>query len=108
MAMTPTVMVQPAVVQPIPQPIIQQTPGPVVMRPPLKDTPGRMRCTSCQQEIFTVTRGVNGALTWAIFGTLLVCGAWPCCLIPLFVNSCKDIEHTCPTCQNIVHIHKRI
>ncbi|KAL7852323.1 hypothetical protein SRHO_G00181080 [Serrasalmus rhombeus] len=77
--MTPTVMVQPAVVQPamvqpIPQPIIQQTPGPVVIRPPLKDRPGRMKCTCCHQEMVTVTRGVNGVLTWTIFGTLLVCG----------------------------------
>ncbi|KAL6481877.1 hypothetical protein MHYP_G00099570 [Metynnis hypsauchen] len=101
-------MAQPVMVQPIHQPIIQQTPGPVVMRPPLKDTPGRMRCTCCQQEMVTVTRGVNGALTWTIFATLLIFLIWPFCLIPFCVDACKDIEHSCPNCQNVVYIHKRM
>ncbi|XP_036413157.1 lipopolysaccharide-induced tumor necrosis factor-alpha factor homolog [Colossoma macropomum] len=96
----------PAVIQPVT--VVQQTPGPVVVQPQLKDTPGRTRCQFCQREIATVTRAVNGALTWTIFGTLLLLGIWPCCLLPFCVESCKDIEHTCPHCHNIVHVHKRM
>ncbi|XP_066516878.1 LITAF domain-containing protein-like [Hoplias malabaricus] len=102
-------VVQPAVmVQSPPVTVVQQVQSPVVVQPRLGETPGRMRCNFCHQEIVTVTRPINGLLTWTVFGALLVLLIWPCCLIPFFVSSCKDVEHSCPNCHNVITIHKRM
>ncbi|KAL1005469.1 hypothetical protein UPYG_G00059560 [Umbra pygmaea] len=71
------------------------------------DVPGRMKCPHCQIEILTETRHKPGIMAWwlCIFlGLLLI---WPCCLIPLFVPACQDVEHRCSTCKKVIHIHRQ-
>ncbi|XP_072513034.1 LITAF domain-containing protein-like [Salminus brasiliensis] len=87
---------------------VTQQPASVVIQPNLTDIPGRMKCKYCSKEVVTVTKPVNGAITWTVFGVLLLLGIWPCCVIPFFVSSCKDIEHSCPSCTNIIFIYKRM
>ncbi|KAM4595722.1 lipopolysaccharide-induced tumor necrosis factor-alpha factor homolog [Fundulus diaphanus] len=79
----------------------------VVMQPMPTDAPGRMLCPHCQISVVTSTEYKMGILTWTIAGVLCIFGCWPCCLIPFFVPACKDVEHSCPSCNNVLHIYKR-
>ncbi|MCJ8748155.1 hypothetical protein PDJAM_G00161830 [Pangasius djambal] len=82
--------------------------NPVVVQPALADTPAPMTCTYCHQQIVTVTRATTGLLVWSVFGILFLLGIWPCCLIPFCMESCKDVQHTCPSCRNVLHIYRRM
>ncbi|XP_066516876.1 LITAF domain-containing protein-like [Hoplias malabaricus] len=105
-------VLQPAVIQPVvqapPVTVVQQVPTTVVVQPRLGEDPGRTRCHYCQQEIVTVTKPIMGTLTWTIFGVLFALCIWPFCLIPFCVPACKDIEHSCPSCHNIISVHRRM
>ncbi|MCI4393995.1 hypothetical protein PGIGA_G00163470 [Pangasianodon gigas] len=98
----------PVVIQAQPAIAVIQPPGPVVVQSPMKSLPASARCSFCRQQIVTMTRPVNGLLTWVVFGALFILLIWPFCLIPFCSRSCKDIEHTCPICRNVIYIHKRM
>ncbi|RWS19876.1 lipopolysaccharide-induced tumor necrosis factor-alpha factor-like protein [Leptotrombidium deliense] len=57
--------------------------------------PSKGMCPRCNCEVITQTRPVIGGATWLIAGVLCFVGCIPCCLIPFFVESCQDCEHTC-------------
>ncbi|XP_029296496.1 lipopolysaccharide-induced tumor necrosis factor-alpha factor homolog [Cottoperca gobio] len=110
-----TYQAQPGI-QPIQQPLYQYMPRQpqyiqpvnqvVVVQQLPTDAPGHMVCPQCRNTIVTKVEHVNGLLTWLICGVLGVFLCWPCCLIPFCVDACKDVEHSCPKCNTVLHLHK--
>ncbi|XP_041085286.1 LITAF domain-containing protein-like [Polyodon spathula] len=80
-----------------------------VITQPLSDVPGQTLCIHCQQQVLTTIEHKAGLLTWVVCGTIcLFLGCLGCCLIPFCVDSCKDVEHRCPACQQVLSIYKRL
>ncbi|KAM9770137.1 uncharacterized protein ACNS7B_008029 [Menidia menidia] len=99
------------VIQPFNQMVIQNAPQPVnnmvvVQRLPT-EVAGQMFCPHCQNNVVTTVGYRIGSYAWIICAIIAVFLIWPCCLIPFCVNSCKDVEHSCPSCRNVIHVHKR-
>ncbi|XP_053333503.1 lipopolysaccharide-induced tumor necrosis factor-alpha factor homolog [Clarias gariepinus] len=98
----------PVVIPAQPPVAVFQAPGAVVIQPSMSSFPAPMSCGFCQRQIVTMTKPINGLLTWLISGVLFFLCLWPCCLIPFFVEACKDVEHSCPNCRNVIHIYQRM
>uniref|UniRef100_A0A3Q2P9T4 Lipopolysaccharide-induced tumor necrosis factor-alpha factor homolog n=1 Tax=Fundulus heteroclitus TaxID=8078 RepID=A0A3Q2P9T4_FUNHE len=79
----------------------------LVMQPMPTDTPGTMKCPHCQNTVVTSTKYKVGTCTWIVAGVLCLSLCWLCCCIPFCVPSCQDVEHSCPSCQNVLHVYKR-
>ncbi|XP_029950825.1 LITAF domain-containing protein-like [Salarias fasciatus] len=92
---------QPVTVQPVTQVV-------VVNKNQLGAVPGLMACPHCRSNIITRTEHTSGLLTWLICSALGLFLIWPCCLIPFCVDSCKDVEHYCPVCNNVLYRYKRL
>ncbi|XP_039979609.1 LITAF domain-containing protein-like isoform X2 [Xiphias gladius] len=80
----------------------------MVIPPALHDVPGQALCPDCHQTVVTRTEHKAGLMTWAICGGLTVFGCFLCCCIPFCIDSCKDVEHHCPSCQRVIYIYKRM
>uniref|UniRef100_A0A672NL91 Lipopolysaccharide-induced tumor necrosis factor-alpha factor homolog n=1 Tax=Sinocyclocheilus grahami TaxID=75366 RepID=A0A672NL91_SINGR len=78
----------------------------VIIPPRLTTVAGRMKCQYCQKEVVTEMKYINGMMVWVICASLGFLGVWPCCLIPFCVKACKDVEHSCPHCKTVIHVHK--
>nr|XP_040041859.1 lipopolysaccharide-induced tumor necrosis factor-alpha factor homolog [Gasterosteus aculeatus aculeatus] len=90
---------QPQVVQPVNQV--------VVVQPNLTDTSRQKMCPNCRNTGMTQLRYINGMLTWLICGVVGIFGFLPYMCIPSCVNSCKDVEHSCPSCGHVLYVHRR-
>ncbi|KAM4631582.1 lipopolysaccharide-induced tumor necrosis factor-alpha factor homolog [Discoglossus pictus] len=96
---------------PGPQPTVVVAPvtSTVMIVTPFHDVPVQCTCPVCRQNVVSRIQYTTGLLTWLIFGILLLLGCWlGCCLIPFCVDSCKDVDHFCPNCNNHLHKYKRL
>ncbi|CAK90270.1 unnamed protein product (macronuclear) [Paramecium tetraurelia] len=63
--------------------------------------PSIITCGYCQHQVQTVINYEPGAGTYLIGSLLAIVGLWfGCCLIPCFIDDCKDVVHLCPSCQH--------
>ncbi|XP_051987335.1 lipopolysaccharide-induced tumor necrosis factor-alpha factor homolog isoform X3 [Xyrauchen texanus] len=79
-----------------------------VMLPSLRDLPGQTMCPHCNHQVITITDYYTGLMTWMACGCLALVGCWPCCIAPFWMDSCKDVEHRCPNCNNILSFYRRL
>ncbi|CAD8189798.1 unnamed protein product [Paramecium pentaurelia] len=62
--------------------------------------PHMITCAQCQRQVQTQVNYEVGNGAYAIGALLAAVGLWlGCCLIPCFVQDCKDAVHFCPACQ---------
>ncbi|XP_062393551.1 cell death-inducing p53-target protein 1 homolog [Sardina pilchardus] len=75
----------------------------------LGDIPTMTTCRNCAQKVQTRVVYHSGAFTWLICGLCIMFGlVFGCCVIPFFVDSCKDAHHFCTNCNVNLSIHKRL
>ncbi|XP_055753716.1 lipopolysaccharide-induced tumor necrosis factor-alpha factor homolog-like [Salvelinus fontinalis] len=68
---------------------------------------GMTTCTSCQQQVMTNVTYKVGAFAWLSCILFILCGlVVGCCLIPFFLKHFKDVYHSCPRCNRIIHVEK--
>ncbi|XP_061177376.1 lipopolysaccharide-induced tumor necrosis factor-alpha factor homolog [Saccostrea echinata] len=68
-----------------------------------------MVCPYCSSQISTSVEYESGALTWLSAGILCIFGCWlGCCLIPFCMPDLQDVKHTCPNCNKLVGVYRRI
>ncbi|XP_048762283.1 LITAF domain-containing protein-like [Ostrea edulis] len=69
----------------------------------------QMQCPHCSATITTSTRYEVGTLTWIACCVVAAVGCWfGCCLIPFCVDGCKDVIHSCPSCNQDVGRYNRM
>ncbi|KAF8781709.1 lipopolysaccharide-induced tumor necrosis factor-alpha factor homolog [Argiope bruennichi] len=79
----------------------------VVVPPEFGEKPVQVTCGNCRQTVITTTTAENGACAYiACIIVLIFC--CPCFFIPLCIDSCKDIQHTCPGCGARLGTYKRV
>ncbi|EAS01689.2 LITAF-like zinc ribbon domain protein (macronuclear) [Tetrahymena thermophila SB210] len=66
----------------------------------------RIQCPSCQKEVNTIVENKSGGAVYGWVAITCLC-CFPFCCIPLFIDSCKDKVHKCPSCQAEVGINQK-
>uniref|UniRef100_A0A8C8DN01 Si:ch211-157c3.4 n=1 Tax=Oryzias sinensis TaxID=183150 RepID=A0A8C8DN01_9TELE len=71
-------------------------------------SPGMTNCPKCERQVETLVEYKAGTYAWLMCFLFIFCGLiLLCCLIPFFMDSFKDVYHSCPTCHKILHIEKK-
>nr|XP_049576449.1 lipopolysaccharide-induced tumor necrosis factor-alpha factor homolog isoform X2 [Syngnathus scovelli] len=92
--------VQVVVTQPQPQQTISIT--------RLRNHPGYVRCSKCDNEVTTVK--VLCPSSWSFFACIMILfGCFFCgfCLIPFCIPSCWNVHHYCPRCHKCLYVYNR-
>ena len=66
-----------------------------------------LTCGHCGATASTKVEAVNGTFAWVLCLLLCCFGCWlGCCLIPFYVDSCKDYYHKCGNCDKLIAVKK--
>eukprot|EP00697_Spironema_sp_BW2_P003829 gnl/Spiro4/15085_TR8132_c0_g1_i1.p1 gnl/Spiro4/15085_TR8132_c0_g1~~gnl/Spiro4/15085_TR8132_c0_g1_i1.p1 ORF type:complete len:183 (-),score=18.22 gnl/Spiro4/15085_TR8132_c0_g1_i1:57-575(-) len=112
----PPVYQAPPPVYQAPPPLYQQA-APVYVQPPqlvsvtplepFSRMPRIVVCPSCRNQVTTVIRYENGLLTYLSCVALAV--TCICCFfVPFLADECKDAQHICPACGNLLGEARRL
>uniref|UniRef100_A0A914UNP4 LITAF domain-containing protein n=1 Tax=Plectus sambesii TaxID=2011161 RepID=A0A914UNP4_9BILA len=71
------------------------------------DIPIQTTCPKCQQHVVTRLNYKAGALTWICVIVILLV-FFPLAWAPLCIDSCKDVEHYCPSCGTHIGTKRRL
>ncbi|XP_049924301.1 cell death-inducing p53-target protein 1-like [Epinephelus moara] len=75
--------------------------------------PAMTTCTHCQQQVMTNISFKAGQFAWIICTMIIVFGLLMCLVpmvllpIPFCAKRCKDVHHTCPLCDRVLHVSQR-
>ncbi|KAK9877203.1 hypothetical protein WA026_016950 [Henosepilachna vigintioctopunctata] len=61
--------------------------------------PVYMVCPNCSAIVITETYTQRSIATHFTAVVLCIFGCWPCCILPYFMDSCKNTYHHCPMCN---------
>ncbi|KAJ8366849.1 hypothetical protein AAFF_G00338840 [Aldrovandia affinis] len=65
-------------------------------------------CPTCQTQVMSNVTYKVGKYAWLMCLLFIVCGLFClCCLIPFFVKFFKDVYHSCPRCNRVLHVNKK-
>ncbi|GJQ79518.1 hypothetical protein Trydic_g16367 [Trypoxylus dichotomus] len=56
-------------------------------------------CPSCRNQILTRVEAETSTKTHLYAGLLCLVMLWPCICLPYIMDSCKNKNHYCPTCN---------
>ncbi|XP_070684656.1 lipopolysaccharide-induced tumor necrosis factor-alpha factor homolog [Pempheris klunzingeri] len=91
-----------------PEAVVTQPPPVPISVTCLRDVPSVVRCPHCHHVVTTKVTYLAGRAAWCMCFLLtmmgLVCGF---CLIPFMVRGLQDAHHSCPRCENHLHIYTR-
>ncbi|XP_068583363.1 lipopolysaccharide-induced tumor necrosis factor-alpha factor homolog [Cebidichthys violaceus] len=85
----------------------------------LGDGPVQVACPKCRQTVVSKVDCSSGLLTCLSCGGLFFCGyeglatvlssfVLGCCLIPFCVDRLKYAKHSCPACNTVLAVYKRL
>ncbi|XP_071036304.1 lipopolysaccharide-induced tumor necrosis factor-alpha factor homolog [Parasteatoda tepidariorum] len=89
---------------------MEQTPQTtVVVMPvtPFGPDPMQITCGNCHKAVVTTTVATNGACAWIAAIMVCIC-CCPLFWVPLCIDSCKDVQHQCPSCGAYLGAYKKI
>lgn len=77
----------------------------VVAQPMFGELPVQTTCPNCHNTVTTTTVKQNGTFAYVMaFVVCLFC--CPCFWIPLVMDTCKDVYHSCPACNASLGVKK--
>lgn len=73
------------------------------------EVPQLANCTTCNKQVMTSVAYVPGSMAWLLCFIIVIFGGWLfcLCLIPFCMDACKDVVHSCPSCNRNLGIYKR-
>ncbi|KAM3715795.1 Lipopolysaccharide-induced tumor necrosis factor-alpha factor [Dirofilaria immitis] len=70
-------------------------------------------CPYCQAHVVTSIQRIIGTFPWIIMGICFLLGfflliPWCLCCVPFYMDNCRDVVHSCPSCKRILGLDESI
>ncbi|XKL67125.1 hypothetical protein PGB90_010545 [Kerria lacca] len=81
----------------------------IIIIPSVGDTPQRMTCPNCHNEIVSVVSTEYSLVQHAAFFIMCITAACLLCsCIPYCMDSLSNVRHECPVCHSYLGTYKRM
>ena len=68
--------------------------------------PMNITCPHCRNTVRTAIKSEPRSNSWIIGGVLCLLALWPCACIPCCIDNLRNVEHTCPNCNQFLGAYK--